>query len=143
MFIEKLRNKICLKFLLVIMAGTIFGCSNLSLKEENNLKPVKTVSISTSLTNHTVPAWISSLVADLNSKPVPDSPESIVQYQYKGKFVYYFAPACCGKMSNLYDEEKKLICKPDGGKDGKSDGNCPDFMTERINEKLIWAENRD
>jgi hypothetical protein len=146
LFIEKLKKNILSKSLPVILLGILSGCSNLPLKEETappaSVKEV-VQQVSLQPRKDVTPAWISSLVADLNSKPVKDSPESISQFLYNGRVVYYFAPACCGKMSNLYDEKQNIICRPDGGEDGKGDGKCPGFMAERKNEKLIWAENRD
>lgn len=148
MFIEKLKNKACSKPLLAVMLGILSGCSSLSLKEKTTSIPAKNISQQVSMqkqqnSDQPTPLWINSLVADLNSKPVKDSPESIAQYQYNGKIVYYFSPACCGKMSQLYDEGKNLICKPGGGEDGKGDGKCPGFIADRKNGKLIWEENRD
>jgi hypothetical protein len=142
MFIEKLKKTTCTKILPVIILGILSGCSNLSLKEENTPEPVKTIS-QVKAQETVTPAWLNALVNELNSKPVKDSPESISQYLYKGKVVYYFAPACCGNMSNLYDEEKKFICSPDGGSNGKGDGKCPGFVSDRKNGTLIWEENRD
>jgi hypothetical protein len=141
MFSENLISKLCSSVLLMILISILSGCSYLSLKDEKTPLPVKTIAYQ--ITESAEPAWINSLVAELNSKPVLDSPESISQYLYKGKIVYYFAPACCGKMSNLYDEQKNIICKPDGGDDGRGDGKCPGFTAERKHGKIIWEENRD
>jgi len=147
MFNNKLKKIGCSISFVLVLTGIFSGCSNMSLKDNNSSPSARTATV----VNESVPvsppppAWINSLVKDLNSMPVKDSPESIVEYNYKGQIVYYFAPACCGptQMSKLYDHQKNLLCKPDGGEDGKGDGKCPGFIAEKINEKLIWSENRD
>ena len=46
-------------------------------------------------------------------------------------------------MSTLYDENCNKICSPDGGIAGNGDGLCPDFFTNRTNERLIWEDKRE
>ncbi len=123
-----------LKFLFLLILP-VLGCSNVI--EENEEYRVA------QLSNKTLPQWLENLINELNSGPVKDSPESIVQFYYKGETVFYFAPSCCGQTSKLFDKNKKLLCQPDGGRDGKGDKKCPDFLFLRKNEKQLWLENRD
>ena len=88
------------------------------------------------------PDWVNNLVAEFKSQPVGNPPQSIWQYMYKDKIVYYIPPQCCDQFSALYDESGLLICAPDGGFSGTGDGKCTDFFNERINEKLIWKDTR-
>lgn len=68
-------------------------------------------------------------------------PQKLVQYEYKGRTVYYVATHCCDFFNELYDSECKLMGYPDGGFTGKGDGRFPDFFKEATKEKLIW-ENK-
>jgi hypothetical protein len=42
----------------------------------------------------------------------------------------------------LYDAGGDMICAPDGGLTGKGDGKCPDFLSIRKNEALVWKDTR-
>ena len=67
-------------------------------------------------------------------------PANITRYTYKGKTVYYLPPRCCDQMSEVYDEDCNIICRPEGGITGKGDGKCPDFFTERKEAKIVWVD---
>lgn len=56
--------------------------------------------------------------------------------------MYYVPPQCCDQFSTLYDANGNVICAPDGGFFGTGDGRCPDFFTDRTNEKLVWNDGR-
>lgn len=88
------------------------------------------------------PRWIKELVARFESAPVGNPPQSIFRYEYKGQFVYYVPAQCCDQMSILYDSNGKDICAPDGGLSGRGDGQCPDFLKERKDERLVWRDSR-
>jgi hypothetical protein len=45
-------------------------------------------------------------------------------------------------FSSLYDAKGNVICAPDGGIIGTGDGGCPDFISQRTGEKLIWEDPR-
>jgi len=85
--------------------------------------------------------WLDDLIAkfenDLDSNP----PHSIYQYDYQGKTVYYVPPQCCDQYSTLYDTCGNVICAPDGGITGTGDGTCPDFITARQNETVIFKQS--
>ena len=88
------------------------------------------------------PAWLTALINELASEPVADPPAKIIQYEYKGRIVYYLLPRCCDIMSNLYDSRGAIICHPDGGIMGQGDGQCPDFFNARSNGTVIWEDPR-
>ncbi len=88
------------------------------------------------------PEWIMNLIEEFKSLPVGNPPQSIWQYTYKNRLVYYIPPQCCDQFSTLYDKDGNFICAPDGGMTGSGDGKCPDFFEERTNEKLIWKDER-
>ena len=67
-----------------------------------------------------------------------EQPQKVVEYQYKGKKVYYVVMPCCDFFNEVYDDKCKLLGSPDGGFTGKGDGKLPDFFKEAKNEKLIW-----
>ena len=102
---------------------------------------VLTVACSSS-TEGTTPLWVWKLVAEFQLQPVGNPPQSIWQYEFEGKTVYYIPAQCCDMFSSLYDAEGTLICAPDGGIDGKGDRRCPNFLSERTNERLVWEDTR-
>lgn len=89
-----------------------------------------------------IPACIQQLITDYANRPVQNPSAVFYEYDYKGQKVYYMKPPCCDQFSKLYDSGCNLICAPDGGITGKGDGKCPDFFTERSNEKVIWKDSR-
>lgn len=89
-----------------------------------------------------MPDWVENLIVDFESQPLGNPPQSIWQYTYKDQIVYYIPPQCCDQFSALYDKTGLFICAPDGGFSGAGDGKCPDFFSERKNEKLIWKDTR-
>jgi hypothetical protein len=112
-------------FLLIAMTG----CSS-SAQRENTPTPPEN------------PQWVEQLIAKFQSDPVGNPPQSIWRYQYKGQTVYFVPQQCCDIYSTLYDATGTEICAPDGGLTGQGDGKCPDFFTERTDEKLIWQDPR-
>ncbi|MEJ5963330.1 DUF6970 domain-containing protein [Pedobacter immunditicola] len=89
-----------------------------------------------------IPACIYEQIKKIQAEEVRNPPGSIWQYEYNGKTVYYVPAYCCDIESKLFDKNCNIICSPDGGFTGKGDGKCPDFFTNRKNEKLIWKDER-
>jgi hypothetical protein len=88
------------------------------------------------------PAWVDQLIAEFERAPVGNPPQSIWRYDYNGQTVYYVPAQCCDMFSTLYDAEGNVLCAPDGGLDGRGDGNCADFRTQSTGETLIWQDPR-
>jgi hypothetical protein len=88
------------------------------------------------------PRWVDQLISRYQEAPVGNPPQSIWRYEYKGQNVYYVPAQCCDKFSELYDAGGNMICAPDGGLTGKGDGKCPDFLSSRKNEALVWKDTR-
>ena len=82
------------------------------------------------------------LIADFQSKPVGNPPQSIYRYEFNGGTVYYVPPQCCDQYSVLYDSNGNVICAPDGGLIGRGDGRCADFLQQARNKQLVWQDNR-
>jgi hypothetical protein len=89
-----------------------------------------------------VPAAIAAIIDDLESRPVANPPAFLASYEYAGQVVYYVPPRCCDVFGDLYDVAGRVICHPDGGLAGAGDGRCPDFLTERKNEVILWRDSR-
>jgi len=83
-------------------------------------------------------SWLESKMAEA----VNNAYLSVDIYLYEGDTVYLFVPPCCDRFSELYDQDGKLICHPDGGITGKGDGKCSDFVkkAEKI-KSLYHADN--
>ena len=85
---------------------------------------------------------IQEKIASFKKQPVANPPIGVYQYSYNCNLVYYVSAPCCDQYTTLYDENCNIICRPGGGITGKGDGKCPDFFEKRINEKVIWQDDR-
>jgi hypothetical protein len=117
------------KFFIIFFLCLVCGCSSLKSNPISTQKPKK-------------PDWVSTQIIQLQNAPVGNPPQSIWQYEYNGKTVYYIPPQCCDQFSQLYEASGNLICAPDGGITGRGDGKCPDFFQVRKNGVLIWRDTR-
>ena len=89
------------------------------------------------------PRWLTGLIRKMEKEPVADPPASVIQYQYKGRTVYYVPPRCCDIFSDLYDADGNIIGHPDGGITGQGDGRVPDFFQERSDGGQVWEDARE
>ena len=89
-----------------------------------------------------IPAAITRLIHELEAQPPANPPAFVASYDYGGQVVYYVPPRCCDIYSDLYNAAGQIICHPDGGLIGKGDGRCPDFESQRTNERIIWRDLR-
>jgi hypothetical protein len=89
-----------------------------------------------------VPDWVTSLAQQLGAEPATNPPALIARYEYQGRLVYYVPSRCCDAWSDLYEANATLRCHPDGGLTGRGDGGCPDFLTQRKSELIIWRDSR-
>lgn len=85
-----------------------------------------------------VPTCIKNKIDSFKVMQKHEQPQSVTEYMYKGKKVYYIVMPCCDFFSEVYDSTCKFLGSPDGGITGKGDGKLPDFFKETSKEKLIW-----
>lgn len=97
-----------------------------------------TVNSTDGYTTSGVPGCIKNKIDSFKLKEPHERPQSVVEYTYKGKKVYYVVMPCCDFYNEVYDANCKYLGAPDGGFTGKGDGKIPDFVAEAKNEKLIW-----
>ena len=90
----------------------------------------------------TSPAWLTTVIQQLETQPVANPPAFIARYEYKGETVYFLPQRCCDVMSVVYRADGAVMCKADGGFAGTGDGRCPDFFAERRNERIVWRDPR-
>jgi hypothetical protein len=88
--------------------------------------------------NAAVPGCIKKKIDSFRLKEPHERPQSVMEYTYKGKKVYYVVMPCCDFFNEVYDANCNYLGAPDGGFTGKGDGKIPDFAAEAKNEKLIW-----
>ena len=88
------------------------------------------------------PEWLTDLVERLKNEPVANPPASIKEYAYNGQTVYYLPPRYADIWSTLYNADGAIIGHPDGGITGQGDGRVQDFLEERKNERVVWADDR-
>ena len=88
------------------------------------------------------PAWLTTVIQQLETQPVANPPAFIARYQYKGDSVYFVPQRCCDVMSVVYRSDGAVMCRADGGFAGTGDGRCPDFLAERRDERIIWRDPR-
>ena len=106
---------------------------------------VKTVKDSVTNASESVvalPTCIKNKIDSFKVKQVHERPQKVVEYQYKGKRVYYIVMPCCDFFNEVYDDKCKLLGSPDGGFTGRGDGKLPDFFKEVSKEKIIWESDK-
>jgi hypothetical protein len=88
--------------------------------------------------NTAVPTCIKNKIDSFKLKEPHERPQSVVEYTYKGKKVYYVVMPCCDFFNEVYDENCRYLGAPNGGFTGKGDGKIPDFDAEAKPGKEIW-----
>ena len=88
------------------------------------------------------PAWLEALIAQIEAEPLTVPPTAIYSYRYNDATVYFRTSRCCDIRSVLYDAHGAVLCEPDGGVDGGGDGRCPDFISTRSEERLVFQDPR-
>jgi hypothetical protein len=86
-----------------------------------------------------IPKWLRKLIHELEAAPPADRPDRIIRCRYRNEFVYLLEAKCCDRFNSVYGTNGKLICST-GGLKGRGDGKCPDFYSERKDEKVIWED---
>ena len=92
--------------------------------------------------DESVPTCIQEKIQKIKSEPVRNPPAMVMRYSYRNQEVFYFTAYCCDFPSELFDLNCNLLCSPDGGISGSGDNKCPDFFTKRIDEQIIWQDDR-
>ncbi len=85
-----------------------------------------------------IPTCIKKKIDSFKVMQKHEQPQSVTEYMYKGKKVYYIVMPCCDFFSEVYDAACTFLGSPDGGITGKGDGKLPDFFKETTKEKRIW-----
>jgi hypothetical protein len=141
------------------LIGGIIPVTNLTFFQGKKQYPIKLIPFSTQssktidkLVNITLletdqylnfySPWLTSLINKLSAAPVANPPAQIIQYQYHGATVYYLPERCCDIPSFLYDMDGNFLCSPDGGITGGGDFQCPDFISTKTQELVIWRDKR-
>lgn len=86
-----------------------------------------------------VPNCIKKKIDSFRLKEPHERPQSVTEYTYKGKKVYYVMMPCCDFFNEVYDSNCNYLGAPDGGFTGKGDGKIPDFTEVAKKEKLVWT----
>jgi hypothetical protein len=87
-----------------------------------------------------LPSCIKKKIEAYAKLPQHEQPQNVIEYEYKGKKVYYVTMPCCDFFNEVYDSNCKLLGHPDGGFTGKGDGKLPDFTAEKKKEKIVWEK---
>ena len=85
-----------------------------------------------------IPTCLKNKIDSFKLKERHERPQSVVEYMYKGKKVYYVVMPCCDFYNEVYDANCRYLGAPDGGFTGKGDGKLPDFTAEAKPGKEIW-----
>lgn len=94
------------------------------------------------LQRDTLPKCIEQLIKRYKTGLPQHAPGQIVEYELKGKKVYYLLAKCCDQYNHLIDENCLSICKPDGGWSGRGDNKCAELRKQLTNSKVLWKDNR-
>ena len=120
----------------LIVLGCGLGKTNRSAKDSENKQASSSNDHATLIAE--MPACIKNKIDSFKVMQKHEQPQRVVEYQYKGKKVYYVGMPCCDFFNEVYDDHCKFLGSPDGGITGKGDGKLPDFFKETTKEKLIW-----
>ena len=123
-----------------ILGSVLLSCGSAKTTQPAEKKD-STVLLQENALKDSIPACIRARVDSFKKAKAHEQPERVVEYQYKGKKVYYIVMPCCDFFNEVYDDKCKMIGSPDGGFTGRGDGTMPDFFTKATNEKLIWKTN--
>ncbi|HEY5408125.1 MAG TPA: hypothetical protein VIJ92_13605 [Ginsengibacter sp.] len=89
-----------------------------------------------------VPLCIQQKIEVFKSEPKGNPPQSIIQYTYHKKRVFYIPAQCCDQYSQVFDENCNLISHPDGRITGRGDGNPVNFFKDATDSITIWRDER-
>ena len=89
-----------------------------------------------------VPLCIQQKIETFKSEPKGNPPQSVIQYIYHEKKVFYIPAQCCDQYSNVFDDKCNLLGHPNGGFTGKGDGTPVNFFEDARDAKIIWNDNR-
>lgn len=104
-----------------------------------SIEKTKNDSLKAEVANYAaLPACIKNKIDSFKLKEVHERPQSVVEYMYKNKKVYYVVMPCCDFYNEVYDANCRYLGAPDGGFTGKGDGKIPDFIAEAKPGKVIW-----
>ena len=90
----------------------------------------------------TIPNCIQQKIETFKSQSKGNPPQSIIQYIYHKKRVFYIPPQCCDQYSEVYDDNCNLIGHPGGGITGRGDGNPVNFFKDATDSVTIWNDDR-
>ena len=111
-----------MKYLFLILCIGIFSCTKNILQ--------------------TAPLCIQQKIGTFKSEPKGNPPQSVIQYIYHDKKVFYIPAQCCDQYSNVFDDKCNLLGHPDGGITGRGDGTLVNFFEDARDAKIIWKDNR-
>lgn len=123
--------------LFFILGSALLSCGSTKTTQTTEKKDTAII-VQETVLKDSIPACIRAKVDSFKKAQPHDQPQRVVEYQYKGKKVYYIVMPCCDFFNEVYDDKCKMIGSPDGGFTGKGDGRLPDFFTAATKEKLIW-----
>ena len=87
--------------------------------------------------NGRLPVWLAKWLVELEAGEVEFPPQSVTEYVFRGKTVYYVVQQCCDRFSDLLDTDGDLIGHPDGGITGRGDG-VTKFSPSGLEGEEIW-----
>ena len=124
--------------LFLIPALIVLGCGLTKTNQTEKDPQNKQSSNEHTSTIAEIPSCIKTKIDSFKVMQKHEQPQRVVEYQYKGKKVYYVVMPCCDFFNQVYDDQCKFIGCPDGGITGRGDGKLPDFFTAATKEKLVW-----
>lgn len=86
-----------------------------------------------------MPTCLDTKIKQMKSDPRQSPPQSVTQYDYKGKTVFYVVMPCCDQFNIVYDAECNYLGAPDGGITGKGDRKLLDFSESATNPKVVYS----
>lgn len=121
--------KTSIPLILILFLSSSSGCEKNVLRDDDTIIAEGT------------PGCVRYMISQLKEIDVRNPPASVWKVECQAKSYFYVPSYCCDFMSELYDDNCKLICHPDGGFAGNGDGKCPDEL-DLNNKVLVWQDTR-
>lgn len=128
---------------LFILGTVILSCGPVKTTQQSEKTDPANVAVTADqVIKDSIPACIRNKIDSFKVLQQHEQPQRVIEYQYRGKKVYYIVMPCCDFFNEVYDDKCRLLGCPDGGFTGRGDGKIPDFFTAATKEKLIWEANK-
>ena len=88
-----------------------------------------------------IPAWLQQRLAEYERMDAAARPVAVRSWVDQGRTFYYIVAGCCDRFNEVYDQNGRYVCAPDGGYTGRGDGKCVG-LNQRQSMQSVWPQTR-